>query len=264
MNISAIVKLSPRSYVMVSLVAAVGLSAGYRLILLDEVDEARKNASAVGVRVQALEQEREALRQACTGLCTTVTALSNQLGRAESSLAAERETHEPLRRQIESMLGREIALQADVEKAGETMQQAQNTLARLQTEVASMTAERQKVDAVMAELQARSAEAQAQAQARLEALDAEKQQTAARLADSEKLRRETDEALAQLKAKFEGTERERVELARQLDEAKSRQIEFESNLGAASQQTVKLQVELEALRKELEALKLQPAPPAAP
>jgi len=258
MNLVA--KVSPRVLGICGAGTVVIGMAVYRAFMENEVRDANRNVAAVASRMQAMEVERDGLRQSRDDLTGRTRELSNALARAEAGLATERDTHEPLRRQIEGMLAREIALQADLEKARQTIRDTQDSMGKAQADLAALAAEKQKVDGALAELQAAHAAEQQKAQARIDALDGEKQDLAGKLARSEKERGEAEAGLAETRQKLEAAEREGADLAQQLDAAKSHQVQIESDLGAARQQATQFQVDLEALRRELEALKAAPAP----
>jgi chromosome segregation ATPase len=122
-----------RSVVLLALIAAVVLLGQKQL-------ESHSNASALEDeirvlhgRVRRMHIEYAELEQIAAELRTEIVAYSNQLEAARAQLSEEHATHEPLRRQIETMSSAEIRLRAQVQTHSERVRELSAELAQATT-----------------------------------------------------------------------------------------------------------------------------------
>jgi len=126
--------------------------------------EDRVRAEELRNRVNGLDVETRALEERCVQLREALAAMSNRAARAEASLAEERETHDPLRRQIESLLAESRTREA-------ALRDKERELEEAASRTAAVDERTQKLSGRIAEAEARLAEAASRAAELSDALD---------------------------------------------------------------------------------------------
>jgi uncharacterized small protein (DUF1192 family) len=98
-------------------------------------DAGREVTEAQNHRIKSLQEE-------CARLSKEIQAQSNRTDAAEAQWREEKDTHDPLRKQIEKMIAQDITLKAEAQKKQEELEKANSQLA------ADLEAARKELDAL--------------------------------------------------------------------------------------------------------------------
>lgn len=206
--------------ILVVLTLAVGAGLGvYGVRLREERDADRDRRAALQSRIALLDGRVRALEDVCVGLREQLAAQSNSVKTAEAGYQEERQTHEPLRRQIEKMLAQKIADDARARKQADERAGLESALEAARQEASALGGETR---------------AQKESIAKLEAARQESTRSAG----------EVRELLKAAEAKAAALETRSKELESALAEARAAREEAESTRTAQA-------AELEALRRSL-------------
>lgn len=171
--------------------------------------------------------------------------LSNRVTETIAQLQREQDTHEPLRRQIESMLAdqiRQAAEVGDARKRVETLEAAHGAAVQ---KAQALETEKQQLQAALDSLRADHAQELAGQQKQLDGLKA----------SSDKERTELGARIHELEAGLAAADKARREAETRLAEEESRLAAADGELREALEQNGVLKAELEALRQQFDALK---------
>ncbi len=190
------------SYRVVTVVLAIVMVAG-GVLALTHARRLKREMAMQEARFAHAEERAKSLQATLDGLQGSIRDMqqlvltwSNRVTQAQSQLAEERNTHIPLRQQIERMMQQEIVYKSVIERKDRqikgTDEAVANTKSDLEAARSIATAHAQRIEQLDAELKARAGEqarakqALDQVNAALLALRAELEQAKAALRDSER------------------------------------------------------------------------------
>jgi chromosome segregation ATPase len=176
----------------------------------------REQLAALRERAADLSGQVQRLQKTCAALAQAVHAQSNRADVAEQLYAEEKETHDPLRRQIEQMIAEEIRYKAEVRQQDDDLKAARDALGKAEKQVQTLQA---KADALTK-----------------------------RVTEMENARQALEKTQKELNQELGAAGQQSKALEKQVADAQAVLKRTQDQLKAANQLNAKLQKEIEALK----------------
>ena len=217
-----------------------------------ERGDADEQIAMLKKRVTSLRAHEEVLAGDCVRLEGEIAQAAARSAESLDKYKVERDTHEPLRRQIEKLLASEILYKDRLSRVDKDLRALRDSENKAAQEIAALKVDLQKATAQRDDLQARHQKTAESENGLRQELDKAKKLAA----ELEKKAMEADSVLATVRTQLAVAEKERAALAAEAEKIRKDLADRDARLKEKDAAAAKLQARLQ----ELEA-KAQNAPP---